>query len=140
VRIVWQIALDDIATVHLHPRDIGGAIVSFDQPKPPESWRWGGPDWVSHARIDVVRGISGVEIEASDPAAMAARWAQVLGLGTPVPVGGVERLALDEGEVCFVKAGARGDGVSAVRFVAADRARAGTSFEVCGVRLELVQE
>jgi len=139
VRIVWQIALDDIATVHLHPRDIGGAIVSIDQPRPPESWRWGGPDWISHARIDVVRGIAGVEVEAADPAAMAARWAQVFGLGTPVPVGGVERLALGEGEVCFVKAGARGEGVSAVRFFASDRARVGESFEACGVRLELVE-
>src|SRR5205814_906057 len=25
VRIVWQVELDDIATVHLHPRDLGGA-------------------------------------------------------------------------------------------------------------------
>jgi len=139
VRIVWQIALDDIATVHLHPRDVGGAIVSFDQPKPPESWRWGGPDWVSHARINVVRGIAGVEIEAQDPPAMAARWAQVLGLGTPVPVGGVERLAVDAGEVCFVQAGARGEGVSAVRFFASDRGRSGESFEACGVRVELVE-
>src|SRR2546425_11952165 len=45
VRIVWQVELDDIATVHLHPRDLGGAIVSLDQPVPPESWRWGGPEW-----------------------------------------------------------------------------------------------
>src|SRR5207302_1544425 len=44
VRIVWQVELDDIATAHLHPRDLGGAIVSLDQPVPPESWRWGGPE------------------------------------------------------------------------------------------------
>ncbi|MFQ5351781.1 MAG: VOC family protein, partial [Candidatus Binatia bacterium] len=45
VRVVWEITLDDIAGVHLHPRDLGGAIVSLDQPRPPESWRWAGPDW-----------------------------------------------------------------------------------------------
>ena len=28
-RIVWEIAFDDIATIHLHPRDVGGAIVSY---------------------------------------------------------------------------------------------------------------
>jgi hypothetical protein len=139
VRIVWQIELDDIKTVHLHPRDIGGAIVSLDQPNPPEAWRWGGPDWQAHAATEVVRGIAGVEIEAADPVAMAARWAQLLGLGTPVPVDGVERLALDGGELCFVKAGARGEGVSCVRFFATDPARAGATFDVCGVRFELVR-
>src|SRR3989441_3727031 len=50
VRIVWQAELDDIATVHLHPRDLGGAIVSLDQPVPPESWRWGGPEWRGEGR------------------------------------------------------------------------------------------
>src|SRR5262249_56622564 len=44
VRLVWQVTLDDIATVHLHPRDVGGAIVSIDQPRPAASWRWGGPE------------------------------------------------------------------------------------------------
>ena len=41
-RIVWEIAFDDIATIHLHPRDVGGAIVSLDRPLPPASWRWEG--------------------------------------------------------------------------------------------------
>ena len=52
VRIVWEIALPDVETVHLHPRDIGGAIVSLDEPRPPESWRWAGPDWQRHVRRD----------------------------------------------------------------------------------------
>src|SRR6184192_2232333 len=60
VRIVWQVELDDIATVHLHPRDVGGAIVSLDHPRPPASWRWGGPEWEQKARTDVVRGITSV--------------------------------------------------------------------------------
>jgi hypothetical protein len=34
VRIVWEIAFDDIATIHLHPRDVGGAIVSLDEARP----------------------------------------------------------------------------------------------------------
>ena len=35
----------DIVDVHLHPRDVGGAIVALDAPLPPGSWRWGGPAW-----------------------------------------------------------------------------------------------
>src|SRR2546428_9993292 len=62
VRIVWQLELDDIATVHLHPRDLGGAIVSLDQPVPPESWRWGGPQWQAEGRTDAVRRLPSVNI------------------------------------------------------------------------------
>ena len=47
VRIVWEAALEDAATLHLHPRDIGGAIVSLDSMQPPESWRWAGGTGVS---------------------------------------------------------------------------------------------
>src|SRR5207244_2575055 len=83
VRIAWQVELDDIATVHLHPRDLGGAIVSLDQPVPPESWRWGGPEWQAKVRTDAVRGIVSVTIQADDPPRMAARWAEVLGLPAP---------------------------------------------------------
>jgi len=100
VRIVWQVTLDDIAAVHLHPRDVGGAIVSLDQPAPPASWRWGGPAWEATVRTDVVRDLVGVTIEATDPAALAARWSAVLGTSPP-PDHGV--LALDRSEIRFVR-------------------------------------
>ena len=47
IREVWSIELDDITACHLHPADIGAAIVSLDRPVPPESWRWAGP-WEPH--------------------------------------------------------------------------------------------
>src|SRR5439155_7958478 len=93
VRIVWQAELDDSATVHLHPRDLGGAIVSLDQPVPPESWRWGGPEWQAKVRTEVVRFIPSVTIQADDPPRMAARWAEVLGLAAPRRAGGAGTLA-----------------------------------------------
>ena len=34
VRVVWHIDLDDIRARHLHLRDVGGAIVSLDEPRP----------------------------------------------------------------------------------------------------------
>src|SRR5205823_7909678 len=83
VRIVWQAELDDIATVHLHPRDLGGAIVSLDQPVPPESWRWGGPEWRAKVRAGVVRGIAGVTTPAGDPPRLAAPWAEAPGVAAP---------------------------------------------------------
>ena len=43
VREVWAIELDDISAVHLHPGDIGAAIVSLDQPVPPQVLALGRP-------------------------------------------------------------------------------------------------
>jgi len=119
-RVVWEVTFDDIATVHLHPRDIGGAIVSIDQPRPPDSWRWGGPGWRAKARTDVVRGIAGVTLSAADPPRLAARWAEVLGLDRR-GADGLE-LPLDGGSIRIVTG--KDDGIEAVALVAADRERA----------------
>ena len=119
VRIVWEIALPDVATVHLHPRDLGGAIVSLDQPKPPESWRWGGPDWQRHVRRETVSRIVGATLDARDPEAMAARWAAVLGLAPRSPV----ELALEGGALRFAAAGPRGEGLRGIEIETRNRAR-----------------
>jgi catechol 2,3-dioxygenase-like lactoylglutathione lyase family enzyme len=42
IREVFEVEFDDIAEAHLHPTEIGGAIVSISEPQPPSSWRWGG--------------------------------------------------------------------------------------------------
>jgi glyoxalase-like protein len=74
IREVWAIELDDIAACHLHPADIGAAIVSLDRPVPPESWRWAGP-WQPHGDATT----TGLTLSARDPDALAARWREVLG-------------------------------------------------------------
>ena len=81
VRVVWQGDLPDISGTHLHPKDVAGAIVSLDAPRPPESWRWGGPAWVGGAPAFVAgTGIVGLTVScSSSPAAVASRWSEVLG-------------------------------------------------------------
>lgn len=80
VRTVWSIDLEDIAASHLHPADLGGTIVSIDRPLPPESWRWGGPDWIACAGVGAPGRVAGVTVRVPEPEPTAARWAQVLGL------------------------------------------------------------
>lgn len=150
VRIVWEATHDDIATVHLHPRDIGGAIVSLDQPRPPTSWRWGGRGWEAKARTARVRAITSVTLSAADPARLASRWGTVLDLGDPRPDRGGFHLALDPGSIHFVAADGHGEGISAVGLTASDadavlaaaRARDlrtnGRSVAIGGVRFELL--
>ena len=76
VREVFDVSLEDIEEVHLHPADMRGAIVSVSRPSPPEAWRWGGPDWES--RSAAVRMV-GATIAVADTGAVAARWESVLG-------------------------------------------------------------
>jgi hypothetical protein len=80
VRTVWSIDIDDISASHLHPGDLGGTIVSIDQPLPPESWRWGGPDWIGRAGQGAPGRLVGATVRVPDPDAVAARWAEVLGI------------------------------------------------------------
>jgi hypothetical protein len=97
VRVVWEAKLDHAATIHLHPRDLGGAIVSLDWMDPPESWEWAGPGWQERVRDDVATGLVGAVLEAADPEKLAARWGEVLGVSpTAAGTGGFE-LALEGG-------------------------------------------
>ena len=77
---MWSIDIDDISASHLHPADLGGTIVSIDRPLPPESWRWGGPDWIGHAGEGAPGRLAGVTVRVTDPEPVAVRWAAVLGL------------------------------------------------------------
>lgn len=76
VREVFEVELDDMAEVHLHPGDMRGAIVSLSAPQPPESWRWGGPGWRERAADGRVAGIV---VAVDDPDAVSERWATVAG-------------------------------------------------------------
>jgi hypothetical protein len=99
IRVIWQIELPDISANHLHPADIGGAIVSLDRSRPPGSWRWGGPEWTGRTGRGAPGRLAGITLAVRDPAAVAARWANVLG----VPVSSREQpaLDLDGASVCF---------------------------------------
>lgn len=121
VRVVWEIAYPDIATLHLHPRDVGGAIVSLDRPLPPGAWRWGGPGWEQKGARAAARTIAGVEIQGDDPAALARRWAEVLDLPLQQDGAHAWHLELDGGHVRVVAPrDDRGPGISSVRVALRD--------------------
>jgi catechol 2,3-dioxygenase-like lactoylglutathione lyase family enzyme len=141
-RIVFEHALEvpetsaRTATLHLHPRDLGAAIVSLDESTPAEGWAWAGPDWERHVRRAVVTAIAGLELCGPDPTALSARWAAVLDRSAKAGAKGEREIALDDGAIRF----ARGsdEAITGVDLRAADPARAGTSFEIAGTRIRIV--
>jgi Glyoxalase-like domain len=80
VRIVWSGDVPGISGMHLHPADLGGTIVSLDAPDPPGSWAWAGPEWTGRVGHGVPGQLTGVTVAVPDPGAVAARWADVLGV------------------------------------------------------------
>ena len=105
VREVWSIELDDISAVHLHPADMGAAIVSLDRPVPPGSWRWGGP-WQAHGEAVT----AGLTLAARDPEALRGRWGEILG-GLDLDGGGrIEVEPGDRDEIAAFHIDGLGDG------------------------------
>lgn len=75
IRRVWNADLPDISASHLHPADIGAAIVSIDEARPAESWRWGGPNWQNKT---VPGHLKRLVVTAKDPSHMAQKWGKLL--------------------------------------------------------------
>ena len=149
IRIVYNIDTERAKAVHLHPKDVPGAIASLDMMDPPEAWYWAGTDWGERIATNV-GNITGAEIQSDDPQDTADRWALAFGreLGSS---SGMPILSYDTSEVRFVKAtDGRGAGLRAIDievkdthalFLAAERH--GLEFSdskvtVCGTDINLV--
>lgn len=153
VRVVWQTKFDDIATLHLHPRDVGAAILSLDVAVPPESWRWAGPAWTGSAdaaQAGSPCAITGAVLQASDPDRLARRWSQVLDQPI-VQDEGVPTLVVDDATLRFSRdTDGRGDGLAGFSIRVADRDAAltiarrrqleidGDTVAIAGIQLRLV--
>ena len=121
IRKVFEIDTPQAKTIHLHPRDVPGAITSLDQMTPPESWHWAGPGWENRAARHV-SAITGAQIQSTDPVATAEKWALAYDRKIVV-VAGVPTLRLDDSEVRFVAdQNGRGVGLQAVDMLATDMA------------------
>ena len=98
VRVVHEVVLPDVTDLHLHPKDVGGALLALDTVDPPGSWRWAGPLWTapfgSGSPPGTRGGLRSVTIAVDDPPGVARRWASVLDL----PLADATDLHLDGGQ------------------------------------------
>ena len=113
IRIVWEADVGKAQAIHLHPRDVPGALPSLDQMDPPGAWYWAGPGWQDRAARHAL-AITGAQVQVLDPVGAAERWSQAYGEpvrlrdGTPV-------LSLGDTEVRFVEiADERGEGLQGI--------------------------
>ncbi len=141
VRIVFEHAHADghTATIHLHPRDVGGAILSLDESKPPGSWDWAGREWQRHVRRDVVTAITGATLASDDAAGLAAHWGSLLDRPASALGGGVFAIALDGATLRFEPAHGHGEGLTGIDLIEAShaaRARALAAARQRGLRVE----
>lgn len=149
IRIVWEADIGHARAIHLHPKDVPGAIASLDQMEPPEAWYWAGTDWDERTAQNVGR-IYAAEVQSDDPAATAEQWS--VAYDSPIDQSsGVPKLRFDRSEVRFVLAeDGRGTGLRAIDiettdknavFAAADRhglVREGDTVTVCGTAVNFV--
>jgi hypothetical protein len=92
VREVFDVSLDGMAEVHLHPADMRGAIVALSRPQPEDAWLWAGPDWKERSAPYT---LTGATITVTQPVTVVDRWQTVL--GTELYTVGL-RVAADEFE------------------------------------------
>lgn len=140
--------------LQLHPRDTGGTLLeinwtpggaALDGPYYPA-----GANWQSAIRTGVTECLLGAEIQSDNPAALAARWAEILDRPVRHDPGDAARIDLDLGFIRFVAAtDGRGEGLSGIDVRPADREAiraAAAAREVvvtedmvalCGVRIRL---
>tara|TARA_B100000686_G_scaffold288127_1_gene314029 strand:+ start:971 stop:1708 length:738 start_codon:yes stop_codon:yes gene_type:complete len=112
VTVVWESEHPEAKAIHLHPKQMGGAIVSLDWMNPKESWKWAGPNWGEFVNTTMVKRFVGVEIQSDNPEVMKNTWQNVLNIPTENVIS--NEIHLDNTWIRFVEdEDGRGSGVSA---------------------------
>lgn len=118
VRKIWEVQRSEVSACHVHPKDIGAAIVSFDEMRPPESWLWAGPEWEGQ-RANNAKRIVGCQVQAKNPALLAQHWGDIMQTA-PQSQGDGSRLGFNDGTFIDFVAGDNYEGICAITFEVED--------------------
>jgi len=107
ISVVWESKYAEAQAIHLHPKQMGGAILSLDSMDPPSSWKWAGEDWEKCINIETATSIKGVQIQSKNPQEMCKKWKAILGKNTSG-----NKINLDNSWIEFIyDEDGRGDGI-----------------------------
>jgi hypothetical protein len=149
IRTVWEVDIGHAKAIHLHPRDVPGAIASLDQMEPVEAWYWAGGGWADR-KAKHAGNITGAEIQSDDPPDTANKWALAYGANNH-GVATAPKIDFGSSEVRFVKQqDGRGNGLRAIDVEATNMdliittaeklglRRDGTCIQVCGTAINFI--
>ena len=125
MRTVWEKSFADIRAMHLHPKDIGGAIVSIDQPLPAGVVALGRPRLAAASGRARRQRVVGVTVEAHDPRADGRRCGGPGCWGWPAPRRATASASGSRSTAAgstSSPAGARGEGIAGFTLEVADSA------------------
>lgn len=125
VRVAWEKEHADGRYMQLHPRDTGGCFLEIDYVEacdPEGHWPPAGGDaWRGSSGRPLVDGITAVDVQAADPAALAGRWSAITGVPVDAGDNGNCSMNLKNATVRFVPvADKRGEGLAAIELRAND--------------------
>ena len=158
IRIVNQFETDEFRNLQMHPKDTGGSFFEIDEQLGANAhdsdgpWEPAGPDWRAGQVLDRVGGIAAAEIQADDPAAVAARWADIAELPLTQDSAGNPSIQLDNASLRFVPCtDGRPEGLGGIDVLATDKTAIITAAErrglpnngadqvqLCGMRINLL--
>ena len=116
IEIVWQGDRREeeirARTIHLHPKQVGGAILSLDKMEPANAWLWAGTNWEKDINLKLVDCLSGVIMQSDNPSNLCSKWEKALGVKRSSS--DEITIQLDRSKIIFVDdTDGRGEGVSA---------------------------
>ena len=142
VRVANEIGYPEYHELQLHPRDVGGAMLSFSHQdgarSPGGPWHPAAFDGTAPSRASgPMRAMTAAELQSEDPDRLARKWSEVI--ERPVVMrDGQRTIALDDATLRFVPAAdGRGEGLAGLDLACADPARRGLAL-ICGIRFRLV--
>jgi len=155
VRLITDGGNERTDGIQLHPADLPGAIAELrwnhGDEDPAGPWHPAGHDWKRAQRLDVIRAFRAAELQSADPAALAARWSEVLARPITSDAAGHPTIELDDASLRFVPiSDGRPEGLAALYVEVVDRPRLlaaaadrgcaieGDTVTVCGTRFHLV--
>ena len=128
IRIVNQFETHEFRNLQMHPKDTGGSFFEIDEQLGPNAhdpdgpWEPAGPDWQAGRCLERVTGISGAEIQADDPAKVAARWGEIAELPVVTNEAGQPTIELANATLRFVPCtDGRPEGLGGIDVIARDR-------------------
>jgi|TARA_Y100000310_G_scaffold345704_1_gene468529 hypothetical protein len=159
IRVVYQFDVPgQFKNLQMHPKDTGGSFFEINEQLGESAHEldgpWhpaGGANWKAGQRLDRVSGIDCAEMQVDDPAAVAARWADIAQLKVSSDDQGNPILELDNAKVRFVTCtDGRPEGLGGLDLITSDReaimqaaadrncVSGDAQVNICGMRLNLI--